>query len=72
MVPEVVVDHAPIAEFATEAYAGPSESISLPIAKQLGTTSGRGLETQSPVSEHAVLMILSLLITGCLAHFGFP
>ena len=65
--PVVGVDHAPTTVFDTEADAP------VPVLKQLqvGSASGRGLETSPTVSDHAVR--LSLLIIGHLAHvFAHP
>ena len=59
MVPVVGVDHAPATAFATEAYRlSPGAPISVPLPKQLGSASGRGLETPPTVSDHAVLTIV--------------
>ena len=65
MVPMVGVDHAPTTAFATEAYTlppGPSVSVpvsgSMPVLKQLGSASGRGLETPPTVSDPAVHTIV--------------
>ena len=59
MVPAVGVDQAPTTAFATEAYTlSPGPPISVPMHEQLGSTSGRGLETQPTVSDHAVLTII--------------
>ena len=47
--------------FATEAYtlsSGPEQPISVPVSKQLGSVSGRGLETPPTVSDHGALMIV--------------
>ena len=66
MDPVVGVDHAPTTtEFATEAYTlspGPPISVlgsgSEPVPKQFGSASGRGFESPSTVSDHAVLAIV--------------
>ena len=65
MVPVVGVDHAPTTAFASEAYtlfSGPPISMlvsgSIPVTKQLGSASGRGLETPPTVSDHAMLTIV--------------
>ena len=70
MIPVVGVDHA---GFATEAHTLPPifpisvpVSASSPVPKQLGSASGRGLETPSTVSDHAVLTIF--VANGHLAH----
>ena len=55
----VVVDHAPITEFATdsEAYTlSPDLQISVPISKQHGSAGSGGLDTQPTVSDHAIHM----------------
>ena len=51
------VAHAPTA-FATEAYT-PGTPVIVPIPKQLGSASGRGLEIQPIVSDHAILTIVA-------------
>ena len=64
VVPVVGVDHAPTTAFATETPSRPSISVPvsdsepLPARKQLGSASGRGLESSPTVSDHAVLMIV--------------
>ena len=62
MVPVVGVDHTPTTEFAAEACtlsSGPPISVPvLPVPKQLGSASGRGLESPPAVSDHAMLMII--------------
>ena len=58
MVPVAGVD-PPTTAFATEAYtptAGPS--ISVPVPKQLGSASDRGLEIQLTVSDYVMLTIV--------------
>ena len=82
MAPVVGADHASTTALATEAYtlsSGPPVSApvsgSIPVPKQLGSSSGQGLETPPTVSDHAVLKIVvdSLLIIGHLALvFGHP
>ena len=77
----VDADHAPTTMVTMEAYTSslPGPPISapiselIPVSKQFNsTTSVQGIETPHTVSDHPVL-ILSLLITGYLAHvFGFP
>ena len=58
MVPASVVDHAPITVLDTEAYTLPlGPPISVPVPKQFGFASGRGLENQPTVSDRAVFMI---------------
>ena len=53
MGPVVGADHAPTTAFATEAYTlSPGPLISVPVPKQLGSASGRGLETPPTVSDH--------------------
>ena len=60
---QVGVDDAPT--FATKAYTPPDPPISVPISglipvpKRLGSASGRGLETPTTVSVHAVLTIVN-------------
>ena len=54
----VGVDHAPTIAFATEAYTLSGSPISVPMPKQLGSDSGRELETPPTVSDHVVLTII--------------
>ena len=60
MVRVVGVDHAPttVPVFFTEAYPGPEPPVSVPVPKQLGSASDRGLETPPTVSDHAALTIV--------------
>ena len=62
MVPVVGVDHAPTAAFATETCTLSPGSVpvsaSMPVSEQLGSASGRDLETPPTVSDHAVLTIV--------------
>ena len=59
MVPVIGVDHAPTTVFAVEAYTPPLGLPTLvPVSNQLGSASGRGLETPSTVSNHAMLTIV--------------
>ena len=47
---------APTTVFVAESYTpSPDPLISVPVAKRLGSASGRGLETLPTVSEHVVL-----------------
>ena len=61
----VGVDHAPTTALATEVYTlsqDPPISVPVsglvPVTKQLGSVSGRGLETPPTVSIHAVITIV--------------
>ena len=59
MVPVIGVDHAPTTAFAMKAYTPPPGlPTSLPMSNQLASASGQGLETQSTVSNYAMLMIV--------------
>jgi hypothetical protein len=59
MVPLIGVDHVPTPAFATEAYTlSPGSPVTVPAPKQHGSASGRRLETQPTVSDHAVLTIV--------------
>ena len=61
----VGVDHAPTTAFATEVYTlsqDPSNSVPVsglvPVIKQFGSASDRGLETLPTVSVHAMITIV--------------
>ena len=61
----VGVDHAPTTVFAKEVYTlsqDPPISVPVsglvPVTKQLGSASGRGLEAPPAVSVHAVITIV--------------
>ena len=50
------LDHAPTTAFDTEVCS--LSPISVPVPKQLGSASGRGLETPPTVSDYVMLMIV--------------
>ena len=66
----VVVDHVSDA-FATESYTLSPRPISVPVPKQFGSASGRGLETQRTVSDHAMLMLVVTNYLALVHVFGY-